>query len=118
MSPDLHLTSLQNPRVKQVLALRDRKDRDRSQHFLIEGYRELLRATDAGWKVETLFTCADFFLGTNEAALIQRMAKGRLQNLDLLGQGISKVVLSRPPRWPVGDRSATTPRHRAAAAFF
>ena len=76
MSPDLHLTSLQNPRVKQVLALRDRKDRDRSQRFLIEGYRELLRATDAGWKVETLFTCADFFLGTNEAALIQRMAKG------------------------------------------
>jgi TrmH family RNA methyltransferase len=69
-----HLTSLQNPLVKQVLSLRDRQTRDQSKLFLIEGYREILRATDAGWKLETLITCQDHFLGSNEAALIQRIA--------------------------------------------
>lgn len=69
---DIAITSLQNPRVKQALDLRDRRERDRSNLFLIEGYRELLRAIDAGWKAETLFICRSLFLGANEDALIQR----------------------------------------------
>ena len=44
MSTDEMITSLQNPRVKQVVRLRDRRDRDRESKFLIEGYRELSRA--------------------------------------------------------------------------
>lgn len=67
------ITSLQNPRVKQVLSLRDRRDRDKSGLFLIEGFRELLRAVDSGWKIETLFYCPELFLGSNEGALIQKI---------------------------------------------
>lgn len=69
-----HLTSLQNPLVKQVVHLRDRHERDKTGLFLIEGYRETLRATDAGWKIDKLLTCADLFLGSNEFSLIQRLA--------------------------------------------
>lgn len=69
-----HLTSTQNPLVKQVLHLRDRHERDKTGLFLIEGYREILRAADAGWKFESLFTCSELFLGSNEPALIQRLA--------------------------------------------
>ena len=67
------ITSLQNGRVKQAVKLRDRRARDQSQQFLIEGYRELLRAVDAGWEVETLFICPKLFLGSNEAELIHRL---------------------------------------------
>lgn len=67
------LTSLQNPRIKEVYALRDRRDRERSQKFIIEGYRELLRAIDADRKIEALFICPSIFLGTNESHLIQRL---------------------------------------------
>lgn len=70
----LELTSVQNPKIKQVLHLRDRPERDQTGHFLIEGYRELLRATDGGWKVDMLFVCPELFLGSNEPALIQRIA--------------------------------------------
>lgn len=66
------ITSTHNPKIKQVLQLRERRERDESGHFLIEGYRELLRAINAGWLVQQLFVCPDFFLGTNEPALIQR----------------------------------------------
>ena len=41
--PAMILTSVQNPRVKQVVKWRDRRDRDRDQKVLIEGYRALTR---------------------------------------------------------------------------
>ena len=69
-----HLTSLQNPLVKQVIHLRDRHERDKTGLFLIEGYREILRAVDAGWKLEQLLVCSELFLGSNEPTLIQRIA--------------------------------------------
>jgi len=65
------IMSLQNERVKMVVRLRDRKEREETGLFLIEGYRELKRAVDAGRKIETLFICPDFFLGKNEEALIE-----------------------------------------------
>lgn len=72
MKNDLTITSTQNPKVKQILDLRDRKTRDTTGQFLIEGYRELLRAVDAGWTISTLFVCPELFLGTNEEALIKK----------------------------------------------
>ena len=67
---DLHLTSLQNPRVKFAASLRERRDRDREQLFLIEGYRELRRALDNRFPVRELFICPELFQGENEPALI------------------------------------------------
>lgn len=73
----MHLSSLQNPKIKQVLGLRNKSERDDTGLFLIEGYRELLRAVDAGQPVDSLFICPELFLGTNENALIDRVrAKG------------------------------------------
>ncbi len=69
----IELTSVQNPKVKQILHLRDRPERDISQTFLIEGYRELLRAADADWEVNLLFICPALFLGMNEPTLIERL---------------------------------------------
>ena len=63
------ITSLQNPKVKEVVKLRDRRPRDESGLFIIEGYRELTRALDAGRQIETLFYCPSLFLGVNEKAL-------------------------------------------------
>lgn len=70
----LHISSMQNPKVKQVMHLRNKPERDESGLFLIEGYREIFRAVNADWSVAVLFTCSDLFLGTNEPALIQRLA--------------------------------------------
>ncbi|MBU6383929.1 MAG: RNA methyltransferase [Verrucomicrobia bacterium] len=60
------ITSLQNPKIKEVVKLRDRRARDESGLFLIEGYRELKRALDAGRAIQTLFYCPELFLGSNE----------------------------------------------------
>lgn len=67
----LKVTSLQNPKVKGAVHLRDRRERENTGLFLIEGFRELTRAVDAGRKMETLFFCRELFLGENEEALIR-----------------------------------------------
>ncbi len=68
------ISSLQNDGVKEVVKLRDKRARDRSGLFVIEGYRELLRAVDAGVHIERLYICEELFLGTNEGALIERIS--------------------------------------------
>lgn len=65
------ITSLQNQRVKDAVRLRDRRERDKSGLFLIEGYRELKRAIEAGRAVSQIFFCSELFLGVNERALLE-----------------------------------------------
>lgn len=69
------ISSLQNPKIKHVIHLRDRHEREKSQQFIIEGYREILRATDAKRHFDQLFICPELFLGSNEDALISRIAQ-------------------------------------------
>lgn len=69
------ITSLDNERVKEVVHLRDRHFRDKLNLFLIEGYRELLRALDAKAPLTRLFICPELFLGNNEPELIQKAKK-------------------------------------------
>lgn len=75
MMHPLLLTSLQNPRIKAAVRLRDRRERDATSSFLVEGYRELTRALEASWPLETLFFCEELFLGENEAALLQKVQR-------------------------------------------
>lgn len=70
MDSQTDISSLQNPKVKLVVKLRDRRDREKTGLFLIEGYRELLRATQGNHPIETLMICPELFLGTNELSLI------------------------------------------------
>ena len=65
------ITSLQNPRVKQLVRLRERRERDEAGLFLVEGYREVRRALEKGVKLKELYFSSDWFLGENEPALIE-----------------------------------------------
>jgi TrmH family RNA methyltransferase len=53
----LRITSRQNPRVKQAVALRDSRERRRSGHILIDGARETLQAIEAGISPVEAFIC-------------------------------------------------------------
>ena len=70
MSTDEMITSLQNPRVKQVVRLRDRRNRDRDGKFLIEGYRELSCAVAVSQPLSEVYCCPDLYLGSNEPGLL------------------------------------------------
>jgi TrmH family RNA methyltransferase len=64
------ISSVQNPMVKEVVKLKERRERDSSGLFLIEGYRECKRANEGGVSIQTLLICPELFLGVNEKDLI------------------------------------------------
>lgn len=54
------ITSAQNPKIKQLLALGEKSSlRRESGLFVLEGLRELLHALDAGFEVDTVFFCPE-----------------------------------------------------------
>jgi len=69
----MEITSLQNPKIKAAAALKDRRGREETGLFLIEGYRELKRAFEGDVHIKTLFICPELFLGVNEQALIDQI---------------------------------------------
>ena len=76
------IVSLQNPRVKDVVKLRKRSDRDEAGLLIIEGYREIKRALDNQWNPTVLFICRELFQGENEDALIERCRLAGAEILD------------------------------------
>lgn len=101
------ITSLQNPRVKQLVKLRDRRPRDEAGRFLIEGYREVKRALAAGVKPAELYCAPDWFLGENEPALVDAAREAGAQVFELSKQVFAKVsyrdrpdgLLAVAPQW-------------------
>lgn len=64
--------STSNPGVKSLLRLRTRRARRDSGLFLVEGFREIKRALDAGIAFEQMWFCPDLYLGESEGELVDR----------------------------------------------
>lgn len=85
------ITSLQNDRVKELVRLRDRRHRDRTGSFLIEGFREIGRAVEAATSLDTLYICRALFLGPSEEPLIERIARAGVEIVELAEAPFRKV---------------------------
>ena len=70
MSTDA-ITSPANQRIKELVRLRSRRERDRTGRFVVEGYREIGRAVAGSVEVVELYTCPELFLGENEPELVR-----------------------------------------------
>ncbi|OHB70323.1 MAG: hypothetical protein A2V70_18290 [Planctomycetes bacterium RBG_13_63_9] len=57
------ITSRQNPRVKNAVALRDRRHREKQGRILIDGARELTRAICGGVNLQEVFVCEPWATG-------------------------------------------------------
>ncbi len=91
------ITSLQNPRLKQLVRLRGRRERDEDGVFLVEGYREILRALDRGAKPVELYVSPDWYLGENEPALIARAEEVGARVFELSKAAFAKVAYRERP---------------------
>jgi TrmH family RNA methyltransferase len=67
------ISSLSNPRVKNVVKLRQRSHREQQGLMIIEGYRELRRALAGDCKLTEAFICPERFMGENNQALIDEL---------------------------------------------
>ena len=95
--PAERITSLQNPRLKQLVRLRDRRPRDEAGVFLVEGYRELRRALERGVRPTELYIGPDWFLGENEPALIAQAEAAGARVFELAKDAFAKVAYRERP---------------------
>jgi TrmH family RNA methyltransferase len=91
------ITSLQNPRIKQLVKLRDRRARDEERVFLVEGYREIRRALDRGVKLTELYHAPEWYLGENEPALLADAASAGALLIELSREAFAKVAYRERP---------------------
>ena len=91
------ITSLQNPRIKQLVKLRDRRPRDEAGVFLIEGYREIRRALEKQVTLAELYYAPDWFLGENEPALLAAAQQAGAKLFELTRETFAKVAYRERP---------------------
>jgi TrmH family RNA methyltransferase len=96
-NPPEKISSLQNPRVKLLVKLRDRRPRDEAGVFLVEGYREIRRALEKGVRLTELFFSPEWFLGENEPALIAQAEAAGAQVAELSKEAFAKVAYRERP---------------------
>jgi len=91
------ISSLQNPRVKQLVRLRDRRPRDEAGLFLVEGFREIRRALEKHVALHELYYSPDWFLGENEPALLAQAEAAGAQLFELSKEAFAKVAYRERP---------------------
>ena len=55
----MRITSQQNPRVRYLVSLHKRRERDLNQQFLVEGIREHQRLLASSYQIESVWYCPD-----------------------------------------------------------
>ncbi len=87
------ITSLQNPLVKRVVGLGEKKrQRDREGVFVIEGEKELLYALANGISIETLLYCPEL-IGANKQLTTDTAIERQLESAG--AQGTELVAVSQ-----------------------
>lgn len=101
------ITSRSNPLIKQVQALRQRKARNESSLFLVEGIRPVGEAVEAGWEIESILYSPEVLKSNYAGELISRVTSNlqpvASQIMDYLTdkenpQGILAVVHQKTSR--------------------
>ena len=77
------ITSLQNPRVKNAVRLREGRHRQKQGRILIDGARELGRAIDAGIELVEVFVCRPLCSGAEDRAVLDAVSHSTADVLTL-----------------------------------
>ncbi|MBM4422966.1 MAG: RNA methyltransferase [Chloroflexi bacterium] len=91
------ITSAQNPRVKHVIALRERKQRKRDGLMVVEGFDELSLALDCGVKLKALFYCPALFGAVDADGLQERFRQSQTEMIEVDERVFEKMAYRENP---------------------
>ncbi len=72
------ISSLQNPRIKNIVKLSKSKERKSQGLFIIEGARELSLALCAEYAIDSVFLCAELFSKTEYPEVLDYISKEKI----------------------------------------
>lgn len=91
------VSSLQNPRVKNLVRLRDGHHRRRQGLFLIEGKRELDRALNAEVELAEIFFAPEFFRAEEDQKVVERAVEAGAEACRLSKEAFAKCSYRQGP---------------------
>jgi TrmH family RNA methyltransferase len=92
------ISSSNNPLVKQIRALRQRKARDETGLFLVEGIHHVGEAIEAGWEVETLVYAPDQLTSGFARQLVEEQLRRRVHCAALTSNLFSAIAEKENPQ--------------------
>jgi RNA methyltransferase, TrmH family len=72
------ITSLQNPRVKQIVQLSKSRERRDQNLVVVEGAREIGLAMDAGYKPEAVYVCSEIYAKSEYPDLLKKIDPAKI----------------------------------------
>jgi TrmH family RNA methyltransferase len=107
------ITSTSNLKIKNVIRLRDRKERARTGLTIVEGFREVARADEAGVKFEEFYYCPKLIADVQERAAAERISLKSILSFETTEQVFGKIAFGerfegvlgvcRQPSYKLGD---------------
>jgi len=92
------IASRQNPRLKALIRLLQRRERDATGTFLVEGQREVSRALAAGLHLQCLYYCPVFHSSEpSSAALVESIRSEGVECVELVPGCFEKVSRRNGP---------------------
>ncbi|HMN27268.1 MAG TPA: RNA methyltransferase [Caldilineaceae bacterium] len=93
----MRITSYQNEKIKNVIRLHKRRERDRQNKMVIEGYRALRFALENNYPLYELYICPALFFGKNEMGLIEQAAQRGVSIVEVDEGPFVKMALRERP---------------------
>lgn len=93
----LKIDSLQNPRIKAAVKLRKGKVRKETGRTLVEGYREILRATENRWKFIELYFCPELYLEPGAGQLVSNIQNSEIPAFECSEDAFRKMSYRDTP---------------------
>ena len=92
------ITSVQNPRVKQVVLLQQKSSERRKQGlFVVEGARELSHCLSHGYEADSLFVCDELLSSSSSLQAYRESTEGVLALLKSRVQSLERLELGPNP---------------------
>lgn len=88
---------MRNPRVKHLVRLRHSTHRKRQGRFLVEGRREIERALQSHWTLETLYYCRERFADEGIYGVMERAESAGIECVQLTAAPFAKASLREHP---------------------
>jgi TrmH family RNA methyltransferase len=92
----MKITSVHNPKIKEVIKLRKKSHRDTTKTFFIEGHRELVFAKKSQ-EITHLFYCKELFVAGDEKEVVDFFAKQKSQIFECSKPVFQKLSFRQGP---------------------
>ena len=87
------ITSLQNPRIKQLMLLQQKSsERRHTGLFVVEGQRELEHCLEAGYQIDSVFRCPDLMAPSALLLSPPSSPQGNVSTFDVSPQVYAKIA--------------------------